>query len=108
MKLIYLYTNLNWYRIELFRSISKLLDCHVYILNGYEVGYQSIEYEPEYQGLNIDFLSPEQSKFHNLVGILDKEDFDAIVVPSMNDGFYLKLTTRVSHYYSKKGKLACQ
>lgn len=104
MKLIYLYTNLNWYRIELFRSISKLLDCHVYILNGYEVGYQGIEYNPEYQDLIIDFLSPTQSQFNNLVSILDEEDFDAIVVPSMNDGFYLKLTTRLSHYYNKIGK----
>ncbi len=104
MKLIYLYTNLNWYRIELFRSIQKLLDCHVYILNGYEVGYQNIEYDPEYQDLNIDFLSPKQSQFNNLVGILDQEDFDAIVVPSMNDGFYLKLTTRLSRYYWNKGK----
>lgn len=104
MKLIYLYTNLNWYRTELFRSISKLMDCHIYILNGYEVGYQSIEYEPEYQDLNIDFLSPEQSQFKSLVNILEEEDFDAIVVPSMNDGFYLKLTTRLSHYFSKRGK----
>ena len=104
MKLIYLYTNLNWYRIELFRSISKLMNCHIYILNGFEVGYQSIQYQPEYQDLHIDFLSPKQSQFKNLIRIIDKEDFDAIVVPSMNDGFYLWLTTRLAHYYRSKRK----
>ncbi len=104
MKLIYLYTNLNWYRIELFRSISRLMDCHVYILNGYSVGYEGIEYKPEYADLNITFLSPEESKFRNICRILDKEDFDSIVVPSMNDAFYLKLTSKLSRYYHKRGK----
>ncbi len=104
MKLIYLYTNLNWYRIELFRSISKLMDCHIYILNGYTVGYESINYTPEYDDLNITFLSPEETKFNNLCAILDKEKFDSIVVPSMNDAFYLVLTTKLSQYYHKKGK----
>lgn len=104
MKMIYLYTNLNWYRIELFRSISKLMDCHIYILNGYKVGYESIDYKPEYEDLNISFLSVEDSRFNTLCAILDKEEFESIVVPSMNDAFYLKLTTRLSHYYHKKGK----
>mgnify|MGYP001024549688 CR=1 FL=1 len=104
MKLVYLYTNLNWYRIELFRSIAKLMDCHIYILNGYTVGYQNIEYKPEYEDLNITFLSPEESKFQKLYKILDKEEFDSIVVPSMNDAFYLKLTTKLSHYYHRRGK----
>ncbi len=104
MKLIYLYTNLNWYRIELFRSISKLLECHIFILNGYTVGYDSIEYKPEWDDLNITFLSPKESKFENLCKVLDEEEFDSIVVPSMNDVFYLDLTTRLSHYYHRKGK----
>ncbi len=105
MKLIYLYTNLNWYRIELFRGISKLMDCHIYILNGYTIGYQSIEYKPKYEDLNITFLSPEESKFQNLCKRLDAEEFDSVVVPSMNDAFYLKLTTRLSYYYHKRGKI---
>ena len=104
MKIIYLYTNLNWYRIELFRSISKLLDCHIYILNGYTIGYESIDYKPEYEGLNITFLSKEESQFKNLHKILDAEEFDSLVIPSMNDAFYLKLSTRLSHYFHKKGK----
>ena len=104
MKLIYLYTNLNWYRLSLFKSISKIMDVHVVILNGYEVGYQGVEYKPDYQGLNITFLSEEDSHFSKLTSILDQENFDGIVVPSMNSAFYLDLTTRLSHYYHKKGK----
>lgn len=104
MKLVYLYTNLNWYRLSLFKSISKIMDVHVVILNGYEVGYQGVEYEPDYQGLNITFLSEEDSCFSKLTSILNQEDFDGIVVPSMNSAFYLDLTTRLSHYYHKKGK----
>lgn len=104
MKLIYLYTNLNWYRIELFRSISKLMDCKIFILNGYTVGYKNIEYKPEYDDLDITFLSPEESSFKRLCKILNKEEFDSIVIPSMNDAFYLNLSTKLAWYYSKIGK----
>ena len=104
MKLIYLYTNLNWYRLSLFKSIAGIMDVHIYILNGYEVGYDGIKYQPDYEGLNITFLSKEESRFSALCKILDREEFDGIVVPSMNDVFYLNFTTRLSHYYHKKGK----
>ena len=104
MKLIYLYTNLNWYRIELFRSISKLMDCKIYILNGYTVGYKDIEYKPQHEDLDITFLSSEESTYKHLCNLLDKEEFDSIVVPSMNDVFYLKLSTKLARYYNKKGK----
>lgn len=104
MKLIYLYTSLNWYRIDLFKSIAKLVDLHVYILNGGTVSYEGISFEPDTEGLNITFLSKEESKADNLCRIIDKETFDGIVVPSMNSVYTLNLTTKVSHYYSKKGK----
>ena len=80
------------------------MDVHVVILNGYEVGYQGVEYKPDYQGLNITFLSEEDSHFSKLTSILDQENFDGIVVPSMNSAFYLDLTTRLSHYYHKRAK----
>lgn len=104
MKMIYLYTTLNWYRIELFRSLSKIVDLHIFILNGYSVAYTGIGYTPEYEDLNISFVSKDESKFSEIVKILDREDFDSIVVPSMNDFFYLELTTRLSRYYYAKGK----
>lgn len=104
MKMIYLYTTLNWYRIELFRSLSKILDLHIVILNGYSVAYTGIGYTPEYEDLNISFVSKDESKFSEIVKILDREDFDSIVVPSMNNVFYLELTTKLSRYYHSKGK----
>ena len=104
MKLIYLYTTLNWYRIDLFKSIAKLMDLHVYILNGGSVSYEGISFKPNTEGLNITFLSKEESEADNLCKIIDKETFDGIVVPSMNSVYTLNLTTKVSHYYSKKGK----
>lgn len=104
MKLIYLYTSINWYRVELFKSISKLIDTHVYILNEADIGYKGIEYLPDYGDINISFLTKKESEFHSLCEILNKEEFDSIVVPSMNDLFYIQLTTRLVRYYSKKGK----
>ena len=104
MKLIHLYTTLNWYRIDLFRSLAKLVDLHVYILNGGSVSYEGISFQPDTEGLNITFLTKAESKPDSLCRILDKEAFDGIVVPSMNNAYTLNLTTRVSRYYSNKGK----
>ena len=104
MKLVYLYTSINWYRLELFRSLTKLVDTHIYILNDAKQGYPGIKYLPDYHNINISFLSNEESQFHNLCDILNKESFDAIVVPSMNTLHYIMLTTRLVKYYSKQGK----
>lgn len=104
MRMIYLYTSINWYRLSLFRSLSGYADVHVYILNNPSVGYQGIAYSPDYEGINITFLKEEESGFAALCRILDQEDFDAIVVPSMNSAFYLRLTTKLARYYSGKGK----
>lgn len=103
-KIIYLFTAVNWYRLELFKNISKMADLKVYILNGYKVGYEGIEFSPEYGDLDIRFLDDEMSEFHNLIQILDKEKFDIIVVPSMNSLHFISLTTKLCRYYHLKGK----
>lgn len=104
MRLVYLYTTLNWYRLELFRSLSKLVDTHVYILNGYSVGYENIEFDKNTDDINLTILTKEESEEQQLIARLNEEEFDAIVVPSMNSVYTLNLTTKLSHYFSAKGK----
>lgn len=104
MRLVYLYTTLNWYRLEMFRSISKMVDAHFYILNGYSVGYENIKFDQTYDDINLTILSKEESEANNLIKKLNEEEFDAIVLPSMNSTYTLKLTTKLSHYFSKRKK----
>lgn len=106
MKIIYLFTALTWYRMELFRSISRQADLHVFILNDAPKGYSGIDYDTsaDTYEINMTILSKEKSSFGNLVKILDKENFDAIVVPSMNSAFYLILTSKLARYYTRKGR----
>lgn len=104
MKIVYLYTTLNWYRLEMFRSLSKMADTRVYILNGFSVGYENINFDMNHDDIDLTILSEEESKAANLIKRLEGEDFDALVVPSMNSVYTLKLTTKLSHYFSKKKK----
>lgn len=103
-KMIYLFTAVNWYRLELFKSLATMVDLKVFILNGYKVGYDGISYLPDTGNLNLQILDEGQSQFSELVKIIDKEDFDTIVVPSMNSVHFIQLTTRLCHYYHRKKK----
>ena len=103
-RMVYLFTAVNWYRLELFKNLAMMVDLKVYILNGYKVGYDGINYLPNLENLNIQILDEKQSQFNELVKIIDKEEFDTIVVPSMNSMHFIRLTTMLCHYYRQKGK----
>lgn len=103
-RMVYLFTAVNWYRLELFKNLAMMVDLKVYILNGYKVGYDGINYLPNLENLNIQILDEKQSQFNELVKIIDKEEFDTIVVPSMNSIHFIRLTTMLCHYYRQKGK----
>lgn len=102
-KLIYLYTHINWYRLSLFKSLSKYVDLKVIILNGKKMSYEGIEYNPDYGDLDILILSEEESKIGNLKKVIKSENADAIVVPSMNSTYTIKATTSLSRFCSRLG-----
>lgn len=107
MKLIYLYTAITWYRLELFKEISKQCETKFFILNDFNydnTDYKKLNYTPDYDGLDISFLNKTESKFENLCNRLDQLEFDAIVVPSMNGIKYLILTNKLAKYYKQRNK----